>query len=291
MQPIGYKSGFLQLAVSFFIWSSWIIPVRMLGENPFTISFYISLFVSIGWGCFLLIRSRQNLMPGKRDLFRLLLQALFFQLNILTYLGALQYTDAAVAVLTHYTAPIFVAILAPFILKEKITLRVLISLLLSATGFAIIFFKRPSAGENFLLGTFLGLASGFFYALIIILAKDLLFRVKGEVVLFYQNFFGTLIMLFFIPMISFKSEPVFYWQMLLIAALYPGLGSFLYMKGLKKVEGVKASIVGYLEPLCTIAWGWIFFGEEITIKTIAGGILILYSGYYITKREKTGAGH
>jgi drug/metabolite transporter (DMT)-like permease len=290
MKPRHYNVGFLELLISFFIWSSWIIPARLLGENLFALPFFLSLFVSIGWGAILLARSRQKLIVEKADLMRLFLLAIFFQINMITYLAALKYTDAAIAVLTHYTAPIFVAILAPVILKEKITGRILVSLLMAITGFVIIFFKISSVGPHFWLGTLLGLASGLFYALIIMLAKDLLNRVTGEVILFYQNFFGVFLLLLFIPLSSFKIDSASYWKILLAAVLYPGFASYLYMRGLKKVESVKASIVGYLEPLGTITWGWIFFSEQITIRTVIGGFFILYSGYYVTKQEKTGTG-
>lgn len=204
---------------------------------------------------------------------------------MLTYLGALKYTTGAVAVLTHYTAPIFVAILAPIFLKERITKRIIIGLFLSITGFVAIFYSKEGIKGESLIGAILGLSSGLFYAVIIIIAKKILLKVNEEFLLFYQNVFSFIIFLPFLPFINLNLNIKTFLYLGILSFIYSVVASKLYINALKKVEGIRASIIGYLEPLGTIIWGFIFFQENITIKTIIGGIFILFSGYLVTTKE------
>ncbi len=282
------KNGYLpffQLIGAFLIWSSWVIPVRLLNLNPITISFVICLWASFFWGIRLFLISNSLFYLNRKQLYLLVSLAIFFVLNMLTYLGALRYTTAAVAVLTHYTAPVFVAILAPIFLKEKLTARILAGLILSLLGFVFIFYNRENIGGDYVKGALLGLASGLFYGVIIIIAKKTLLRAREEVLLFYQNIFSSLIIFTLIPFVNFDINLRHFLILGGLAFLYSLIASELYMRSLKLIEGIRVSIIGYFEPLGTIIWGFIFFKESITIKTIIGGLLILFSGYLVTAKE------
>ncbi len=185
-----FSKDFIPLSVSFLIWSSWVIPVRLLGENAFTMAFFTTLFAAFFWGIVFFIKQRSGKKVSINKIGGLFLLAIFFTFNMLTYLGALKYTDAAVAVLTHYTAPIFVAFLAPLFLREKVKKDTIFSLVIAFTGFFIIFFKRPPGNGTTVLGTVLGLLSGLFYAFIIITGKMLLQKVEKADLLFFQNLFS-----------------------------------------------------------------------------------------------------
>lgn len=272
------NKSYIPLFFSFLIWSSWIIPIRLLGINTITIAFFTTFFAAIFWGIIFLKKpDRLN----KKSFFGLLLLSLFFVSNMLTYLAALKYTDAAVAVLTHYTAPLFVAFMAPFFLKENITKDKIFALMLSLAGFLTIFFKKTSISPTFFLGTILGLLSGLFYAFIIITAKKLLQDVEKNAVLFFQNFFGVFFLLFLFKEINFNISVKIYTLLFILSLLYSVVASNFYIRSLSKLEGTKVAIIGYIEPVGTILWGWVFFAESITIKTVVGALLILYSGYYV----------
>lgn len=271
---------FLPLTLSFIIWSSWLIPVRILDETAITISFFTTLFAAFFWGAVLLKKGRKGNLKSIK-IGGLLLLSFFFVANMLTYLGSLKYTEVAVAVLTHYTAPIFVAFIAPIFLKEKITRDKIIALVLSLVGFAIIFLKKPTISDTFWLGTLLGLSSGLFYALIIVVAKMVLQNTDRYALLFFQNLFGSILLLFLFPYINLAAPLKTYLLLLFLSFLYSVVASYFYVTSLSKVEGTKVAIIGYLEPVGAIFWGWIFFNESITIKTLAGAFLILYSGYRI----------
>lgn len=279
------NKNFLPLLLSFVIWSSWLIPLRLIGEGPITITFYTSLFAALFWGIILYNKKKHFLTLKKNKISGLFFLSFFFMLNMLCYLGALKYTDASIAVLTHYTAPFFVAFLAPFFLKEKITKEVIFALIIAATGFITIFFKKESSSEHYVLGTLLGFASGLFYAFIIISAKKMVKIVDNEELLFFQNLFGAILLLLLFRFINFKIGSKTCMILILLSLFYSVIASYMYINALKKIEGTKVAIIGYVEPVGTILWGWLFFKESITIKTVLGAFLILYSGYIVASSK------
>jgi drug/metabolite transporter (DMT)-like permease len=74
--------------------------------------------------------------------------------------------------------------------------------------------------------------------------------------------------------------------MLLVYALVISiLGVTLYLKGLRHVEAQHAGILAYSEPFIVVLIGMLFYKEELTLKLLIGGIMIIYSGYLILKAE------
>ncbi|MCX7770064.1 MAG: DMT family transporter [Proteobacteria bacterium] len=276
--------SYFYTSCAFIIWSSWVIPVRFLEVNTYTLSFYLCFFSSIIWGSYNLIRRKNLGLNGKEFFFLIILSSLFVG-NLITYLLSLQLTSSSIAVLTHYTAPIFVALLAPIILKERVTKTTILALSIAFTGFLVIFVKADMS-FTFDRGAFFGLLSGVFYGLSVITARKILKTLDSEILIFYQNTFSSIILLIFASKISFEFEPNFFIKMFMLSLLYSGIASYLYLYGLYRLGGVRTSIIGYFEPLGTMFWGWFIFSESLTIKIVVGGFLILFSGYIITRYDR-----
>lgn len=276
--------SYIYTSLAFIVWSSWVIPVRFLGVNTYTLSFYLCFFSSIIWGIYNLFK-RKKLVLKKRELIYLIILSSLFVGNLITYLLSLQLTSSSISVLTHYTAPIFVAILAPILLKENLTKTMILALSIAFSGFLIIFGKSDL---SFSLdkGAFYGLLSGLFYGLSVITARKILKTLDSEILIFYQNLFSSFILLIFISRIDLTFHGELFMKFFFLAFLYSGIASYLYLYGLYRLGGVRTSIIGYFEPLGTIFWGWFIFNEELTIRIISGGFLILLSGYIITRYDR-----
>ena len=110
-------------------------------------------------------------LRGKRKAF-LLLGA--WQAGVmLSYYTAVNFTNVSMSVLLLYTAPLYVLLFAPVILKEKISTKNLAALALSLAGVVVVVgpgkscFRHGRSRIRILFGVLMGLFSGFFYACII----------------------------------------------------------------------------------------------------------------------------
>jgi drug/metabolite transporter (DMT)-like permease len=78
------------------------------------------------------------------------------------------------------------------------------------------------------------------------------------------------------------------WSYLFIGIIHSTVAPVLYFKGLRHVTANRAAVLGYLEPVCAIIFSMIFLKEVPGMHSVAGGLLIILSGY-LTLKDKDAA--
>ena len=268
--------------------------VKSLNLNPLHIVFFTTLF-SLPT-ILVIAHSRSGLLrehlSGVRLNYQLLaLLALSLLLNNYFYFAAFNQTSIAVAVFSHYTAPLFVVLLAPFLLSEKFDKRLLVPLFISLLGLATIL--APGWRFNLLAsdikGAFYGVASGLAYAFTLIYAKRLTARLSPLALVFWQSVFILIFLLPFYMLNPLFDLPTASWlQLLAVGILHCTLAPLVYLSGLRHVKAQHAAIIGYVEPLSAVFLGLLLINETPSLSTCFGGAAILFSGLLISKlRERT----
>lgn len=212
--------------------------------------------------------------------------ALSLLLNNFFYFAAFNRTSIAISVFTHYTAPLFVALLTPFMLSESFDRRLVFPLLIATFGLAAILAPEwhTSIGHTDLTGAFCGIASGLAYAFTLIYAKRLTMVLGPLALVFGQSLFISLFLLPFVTFSSVSELSLLTWFYLaVIGVTHCTLAPLLYISGLKYIKAQHAAIIGYLEPLAAVILG-LFLAHESPSKSIwFGGSAILLSGAIITR--------
>lgn len=270
----------IYILTAIFLWSSLGVFVRISKSEIHVLVFY-SLIVSLLIQSFIVFhpKFRHNVPPLKK-LKHPFLFSIGSLINTLTFFYAFKNTTIANAVLTHYTAPIFVALLAPLILKEKITKKLMLVIFLASTGLWIML-GGLSINLYQSSGIISGIISGFAYAFILIYIRKYGKNYHPLILAYFTNFFIVLMLLPFIDALPLSSI----WIYLFMGIVHSTIAPVLYYKGLQNVTANKAAVLGYLEPVCAIIFSLIFLNEIPGTNSIAGGILIIFSGYIIL-REK-----
>ena len=286
-------NNYLKIIASMLIWSTWGLQIRWMELPAVVVLFYTSLIASFTVPAAL--KARGEFPPLSREdswgLFGLLVLASLA--NNITYFYALANTTISNAVFTHYTAPLFVAVLAPFLIAEKLEKVTLISLPISMLGMVMI--VASSGGISFngehTAGIIAGTASGAAYALLIMVSRTLSRRMqhhKAIVVLIWAT--AVVTAPFALSMDYHISSLA---TALLIAAglLHSTLAPLMYFSALRKVIAQHAAILGYMEPLAAVPLAFLFLSETPSPITLIGGLLILFSGYMVVHygRGKTEA--
>ena len=105
------------------------------------------------------------------------------------------------------------------------------------------------------------------------------------VILFHQSAATVCVLSPFLVQPSFSITLHQAGMMLLYALIISITGVTLYLKGIRHVEAQHAGILAYSEPVIVVLIGMLFYKEALTLKFLAGGIMIIYSGYLILKAE------
>jgi DME family drug/metabolite transporter len=212
-----------------------------------------------------------------------LLSSLMYAGTLSCFVYANKTTTAANAIFLQYTAPIYILILAPFVLKEKFRASDLITVVVCIAGMSL-FFLEPQNNENKLaaniyLGNVVALASGFFFGLYFILLRHprSLANENPALSVFYGN---ILIVLLMLPLVGNNlPAQVNYKDVLAISFLgvfQIGIAYVLFTKGIARgVRSLDASIVGFIEPLLNPIWVFLFLGETPSRWALIGGAIII----------------
>jgi drug/metabolite transporter (DMT)-like permease len=124
----------LYILLAIFLWSSLGIVVRLSGVEIHVLIFYSLIVSLIVQGSVLVQKRYRKEIPQFGQMKYPLILGIFSLVNTFAYFYAFQNTTIANAVLTHYTAPVIVALLASFFLKEKITGKIILVLFLASAG-------------------------------------------------------------------------------------------------------------------------------------------------------------
>ena len=205
------------------------------------------------------------------------------------FFSGLQLTTGGRAGFIHKTLPIYVTILAFVFLKEKITKKQLIALVVMLAGLIILLSTSITPQElwsNPQLGDLLILGATILWGIENVIARKAM--IKGEsnfLVSFSRMFFGA-IFLFGVILLTNKLS--------IIASLSPTQWLFIttstiilfgyvltYYWGLKYINVSKAATILILSPVITLLLGIIFLGEPAPIIQLIGSALILIGAYFI----------
>jgi len=255
------------------------IVVRVVGANI--------LFWLLG----LLVKEK----VAKEDFPRLILSAVFgVGINMMMFFKGLSLTTPINASIIMVSNPIIVLLIAAIVLKEKITRRKLIGIIIGAVGAIslIAYGKEVSlTGENVKLGNLMVLANAASYALYLVIVKPLMQKYHPITIAKWVFFFGFFIVLPFgyteFMEISWTTMPT---DMLLrvgyVIIFTSVLAYLLNIYALKTISASTVSFYIYLQPLIATAASIYLGRETIMMHEILSAATIFIGVYLINTKSR-----
>lgn len=211
---------------------------------------------------------------------------LFDALNVITFFGAIASTTVAIAVLTHYVAPIVIALAARRI--EGITVRGSgPAAVVALCGLVIILEPWHVGAAGIGVGAILGLISALCYAGNTFVVKRLAERVGATRAMSYHSLLAAVLLA---PLLLLDHPPLEVRSvgLVIIAAVTLGaLSGVVFVHGLTQISSARAAVLTYAEPLVAVAVGALVWGEPLSPLAAVGGALVLASGLYVARAPTT----
>ncbi|HMJ09413.1 MAG TPA: DMT family transporter [Pyrinomonadaceae bacterium] len=255
------------------LWSTGGLLIKLTTLDSFSVNCGRSLFAAIVVAIF---TYKKGLRP---DAFTILTSILYAG-TLSCFVYATKNTTAANAIFLQYTAPIYILILAPFVLREKFHISDLVTVILCIGGMSLFFFdtKQTETAPNVYLGNIVALVSGVFFGLYILFLRHPRSLCKNPAVsVFYGNIIVVLLTAPFIfshPPASITGTDIS--AILFLGIFQIGLSYMLFTTGMAAgVRSLDASIVGFIEPLFNPLWVFVFVGEEPSRWALLGGAIIV----------------
>ena len=238
-------------------------------------------FAALGLG--LLLRLRPLPGPGVngRDLRRLWACGAILALHWFTFFQSIQVSTVAVGLLSFSTAPVFVALLEPLWFRERFSRTALGCALVSILGVGLIV-PRWDAGDALAQGVAWGVLSGASFAVLSLFNRGLV-RVHAPVrVAFHQDLAAAVLLA---PLVVWIAPVLTPQDLALLAVLglaCTALAHTLFIGALAVLTARTAALAGALEPLYGLLLAWLLLGEAPSLRTAAGGGLVLLAVIWAT---------
>lgn len=206
------------------------------------------------------------------------------------YFTAIEEVSLSVAVILLYTGPAFVVILSRIFLGEPMTSRKIGALVLTLMGCILVIKVFPvSADRISAYGIWVGLGSGFGYALYSIFGKYALRKYHPLTVITYTFVFASAVL---VPTSGITLQPQQFlskeiWYHIGGLGFFPtALAYFLYTSGLAMIESSRASITATIEPVVATLLGVVMFDDVLTFYQVIGILLILVAVIFVQSKSK-----
>ncbi|NLJ58334.1 MAG: DMT family transporter [Tissierellia bacterium] len=261
------------------------IIIRLSNAPALVISAYRMLFTSIMLFFPVYTNNKGELKNiNKSNYILCIISGIFLALHYASWIQSLKMTTIANSTVLVSSSPIFVAAVNYFLLKEKVNKRMIVGIIMSLLGTAIIAMGSSGGEESsMLIGNTLAFLGAIFVAgyLVIggIVRKDVS---AGAYVFVVYSVSG--IVLF--AMCFLTSTPVYpyplreYILFLSLGFFSSILGHTVYNYLIKYYSSTLISVSTLSEPIFASVFAMILFKEIPSVYTVLGGIIIISGIYY-----------
>ncbi len=188
-------------------------------------------------------------------------------------------TTSANTIFLQSTGPLYLLVLAPWILKEPNRRRDAAFLSVMAVGLVLFFIgdqaPQRTAPHPF-LGNILAALSGLTWAFTVVGLRW--FGRRGEGTIGTVAVGNLLAFIICLPgaLSAPRSTSFSDWAIIAYLGVFQiGLAYFLLTRAVRRLPALETSILILLEPALNPVWTWLVHGEEVARLAIAGGVLIL----------------
>jgi len=202
--------------------------------------------------------------------------------TLVLYVLANKLTTAANTIFLQDTAPLYILLLGPWLLHERIRRRDLGFTVLFAAGMALFFVgaaPRFHTAPDPLAGNLLAVAAGVCWALTIIGLRWLGREGSGSAGASAAAVaLGNLLAFAFtLPMaLPVRRAGAADWGLVIfLGVIQIGLAYVLLTRGVGRVPALEASLLLLLEPVLNPVWAWLVHGERPGPWALLGGLIIL----------------
>ena len=216
----------------------------------------------------------------RKHLIILLISGGFIGLNWVLLFESYRYTSVAVATLCYYMAPIFVMLVSPFLLNEKLTVKKVSCVIVALIG--MVFVSGVLDGGIFdaseMKGIFFGLGAAALYATVIMMNQKL-----GAVPTYDKTIMqlgaAAVVLIPYILLAEDLSTvvltPLIGIMLIVVGVVHTGIAYALYFGSMNGLKAQTVALFSYIDPIVAIILSAVFLKEPMTVYSAIGAVLVL----------------
>jgi len=293
------RKEYVMLVVTTFIWGSGhpIIKLILADLTPIQISMLSSALGAFAVAIGLIVtKQARNLtkLRGRGLLLALVSGTIMFFLYPMLSFSALQRIPASTNSILVATSTIFVALLSPVFLKERMDSKGTVAVVLSFVGVVLVVLSTGGQSTDLsalnVIGCSLSLFGAIASASYAIIGRRLMSAYDALSVTLVGSLLGAILLTVVVAVTSgfdqLAHASSLNYALMAYWGIFSGLAYVMFYYCLKRLEATKASSFIYLSPLFAVTLSIAILGEKMAVLFLAGMALVLV-GIWGAQRSKS----
>lgn len=238
----------------------------------------VGMLFMLGVG--LLSGRKLSLKAIRRSIPMLCLSGTLMGFNWILLFEAYRYTSVAVATLCYYMAPIFVILASPVLLRERLTRKKAVCVLVALVGMVFVSGVLDSGVGSLaeMRGVLLGLGAAVLYASVILINKRLTDVPSQDRTIMQLGAAGIVLIPYTLlteNLAAVSVTPVGIIMLAIVCVVHTGVAYALYFGSMKDLKAQTVALLSYIDPVVAIILSALLLGESMSVWAIMGAALVL----------------
>ncbi|ARP95634.1 DMT family transporter [Bordetella genomosp. 13] len=234
-----------------------------------------ALFAVMALVFFARVQRRPLLDPlAPAQLFVLVIAGLLLSGHWVTFFISVKEGGIAIATLGFASFPAFITLIEGLVFRERVRMAEWIVLAMVTAGLVLVTPSFDLADQG-TIGLAWGLLSGLSFALLAVTNRRAAAGMDPIRVACYQN---VVVVLALLPAaaVQLPAMAAVDWLWLALLGVFcTGLSHYLFVSSLTRLNARTAGLVIALEPVYAVAFAWVLFNQQPSLRMLAGGLLII----------------
>ncbi|MCX5743182.1 MAG: DMT family transporter [Proteobacteria bacterium] len=273
--------GLVMVTAAAASWGTWSLFLRPTGLSPLASAPIVFLLMGLFALPFALRAPRATWDHATRRWFAA--YVVIDALNLVLFFAAIATTTVQIAILSHYLAPIIIALAAPRIDGVRVP-GARIAALVALTGLVIVLEPWHAPAHGAVLGALFGAASAVCYAGNVFTLRRVALKIGPSRALAYHALLAGLLLAPLAIGSLHQLTPGGLGLLAIGSSTIGSLSGILFAIGLTRIGSARAAILTFIEPVVAVLVGVIAYGEAIHPFAAVGGTLILAAGIHVARK-------
>lgn len=282
----------LSVLLSMAIWGSVGIFVRYIPLPSSVIAFARGV---IGLAFLLLVvlvrKKGVNFAAIRSNLPLLCISSVALGANWILLFEAYRFTTVATATLCYYFAPILLIVASPLLLKERLSAKKVICVLVALVGMVFVSGVAEGGlpGRDEALGILFGLMAAVLYATVVLMNKKMKAIAAFDRTMTQLGLSAVVLLPYILlteNIAAMQADAKAIVLLAVVGILHTGVAYALYFGALDRLKAQTAAIFSYIDPVLAIVLSALLLKEPLTVYSVIGAVLILGSALVSELPEK-----
>ncbi len=271
----------IKLITAMLIWGTVGLFVKFIPLSSAMTAFFRGIIGAV----FLFLLLRLSGTKFSKEAFRRNYKLLLFSgacigINWMLLFEAYNYTTVAIATLCYYFSPVFVTLLSPVLLKERLTPVKLLCIVVTLIGMVFVSGILEGDGNVNMLGILMATGAAVLYACVV-LSNKFLRDISSSDATQVQLFVASAVLVPYILLtedisaVSLDTRSIL--LLLAVGIFHTGIAFHLYFSSISMLKGQTIAIFSYIDPVVAILVSALVLREPLSFLHIIGAVLILGS--------------